>query len=539
MGNVTRAEWRWAIIASLLIIAISSIPYLTGYLAQTPDKIFGGAVFDRMDYNVHLASIHTGLRGGWQYAMLHTSENVAPVYVKTFYIALGQAGRLLPLSPRALYEAARWACGLWMLVTLYAFASRFVISIPLRRIAFLIGALGSGLGWFMLAIHWLPDPNVSPIDFWITDLYGFLSLLVFPHFSAVFALTWTAVILFLDHLQTNQLKHFVLCMLALFVAQMAQPFVPFIADVVLGCYVVWRWFVARKIFWRDAVSLGVLGASQLPLTLYSSFIISNDPIWRSFSDQNQTISPAPIYYVMGVGLMGGLALWGGWRLARRRRGESDLLMIWLLAVMILIYAPTQLQRRFTEAAIAPIAVLASIGLGRGLFPVVRRLYQPLASYYPYRRARNLLAMLAIMIVSLSSLYLVFGTALIVSAREKQYFDSVDVVNAVDWLGANSDWGATVLSSERTGGLIPARIGHRVYLGHPIETANYRVKVDQVEKFYSTMSDEERKTLLAQCDCRFVFYSLHERELGPFNPDTANYLKRVYASNDVKVYEVVR
>ena len=54
-----------------------------------------------------------------------------------------------------------------------------------------------------------------------------------------------------------------------------------------------------------------------------------------------------------------------------------------------------------------------------------------------------------------------------------------------------------------------------------------------------MKDEERMGLLTQCGCRYLFYGSNERELGSFNPDTANYLKRVYASNDVKVYEVVR
>ena len=71
--RIALREWRWALIASLLVMGLSSVPIIAGYLGQTPDQIFGGAVFDRMDYNVHLASIQTGRRGSWQYPLLHSS----------------------------------------------------------------------------------------------------------------------------------------------------------------------------------------------------------------------------------------------------------------------------------------------------------------------------------------------------------------------------------------------------------------------------------------------------------------------------------
>ena len=61
--QVTRAEWIWAIAASILVLLLSSVPVIAGYIGQTPEQVFGGAVFDRLDYNVRLAGIQTGLRG--------------------------------------------------------------------------------------------------------------------------------------------------------------------------------------------------------------------------------------------------------------------------------------------------------------------------------------------------------------------------------------------------------------------------------------------------------------------------------------------
>jgi len=142
--RISSAEWRWAWMSSIGVLLLSTIPYLVGYASQTSDWNFGGAVFDRMDYSVHLASIQTGLRGQWQYPMLHTSEPIQPAYVKTFYIFVGQIGRLLPLSPPGLFELTRWVGGVGMLLTMYWLAAQFLWSIALRRIAFLLGALGSG-----------------------------------------------------------------------------------------------------------------------------------------------------------------------------------------------------------------------------------------------------------------------------------------------------------------------------------------------------------------------------------------------------------
>jgi len=538
--GVTRSEWAWALAVSSLVLLMSCIPYLTGYAVQTPEWAFGGAVFDRPDYNVHLASIQSGLRGEWQYPMLHTSENAGPAYVKLFYIVVGQVGRWLPLSASALYQGARLVCGLWMLLTMYVFAACFLWPVVLRRTAFLLLVFGSGLGWLMLLLRWQPS-KISPIDFWMMDLYGFFSLLTFPHFSAMMALLWTAALAFLAHWSPGASKGrwLVTGVIASVLAQAIQPFAPLILDTILAGYAVWGWLRHRKINWREVWSLAILGMAQLPLLVYSTVLFQGDPVWQSFTRQNLTLSPPPIYYLLGLGLPGVLALWGGWLLAQRRWSKVRLLLVWTMGVAILIYLPTQFQRRFTEAVMGPVAVLAVMGLSRGVLRHSRKLRRWLArTGYPYRRARGLMLVLILIAAMPSSLYLVFGGALITASRSVSLFDSGDVVQAVDWLGSQSDWQAAVFSAERTGSLIPARIGHRVYLGHPIETADYAAKSENVKRFFGdAMTDAERQSMLREGGCRFVFYSPAERALGTFRPDTAGFLRLRYSNATVKVYEL--
>ena len=540
--RISRAEWAWAGVASVFVLLLSSVPVIAGYIGQTSEQVFGGAVYDRMDYNVRLAGIQTGLRGVWESQLLHTPERVPPSYVIVFYVAIGQIGRFLPLSPPVLYEASRWVCGLWALLTMYVFAARFLNSVALRRAAYLVCALGSGIGWILLLVGWQPAPRISPVDFWLIDLYGFFSILVFPHFSAVMALAWTTALAFLIFWGTGRVRWLGLAIIASAMAQTIQPFAPLIADTALGGYALWNWVRHRKIAKRELWSLAIFSATQAPLLFYSASIFYSDPVWKGFSRQNFTPSPPPLYYLLGLGLPGLLAMIGVWRTARRTSSEARLLVTWVVGVAILIYLPMQFQRRFTEAVIGPVAVLAATGIGSGLLPALRRWgeFKGLLARvgYPYRRARGVIMMLALAVTMPSSLYLAFGGGLIAITRSPDLFESADVVAAVDWLGANSDWQATVLSSERVGNFIPARIGHRVFCCHWAETMYYAQKRQQIVAFFSTMSDEERLSLLNEYGVRYVFVGPDERKLGGFEPDSVSYLRQEYREGDMAIYKVV-
>ncbi len=92
---------------SALLLALTCLPYVVGQLAQSPDLVFGGRVFNRTDYAQDLARIIQGWRGDWQARLPATSEPHDPSTIYMLYHLLGHLARL--------FLASLWAIALQFL----------------------------------------------------------------------------------------------------------------------------------------------------------------------------------------------------------------------------------------------------------------------------------------------------------------------------------------------------------------------------------------------------------------------------------------
>ena len=73
-------------------------------------------------------------------------------------------------------------------------------------------------------------------------------------------------------------------------------------------------------------------------------------------------------------------------------------------------------------------------------------------------------------------------------------------------------------------MIPGRTGHRVVIGHWIETVDCSGKLESVSRFYSTgMSNAERIDVLNRWGEAYVFFGAEEQVLGGFDPAAVDYL----------------
>jgi len=378
-------------------------------------------------------------------------------------------------------------------------------------------------------------PDLSPIDFWLIDAYGFFSLLAFPHFAAVIVLLAVAFDHLAAYFEAGRGHDLLFAAAAGVGLQVVQPFAPWVLDVAAASLAVLPSMRSR----RTLTALGVLGASQVPYFIYSARLFGADPVWASIQAQTVLLSPPPTAYVLGYGLLAPLAAWGAVKALRRRAGEaSRLAATWLLAAFALAYLPWNLQRRFTEGVMAPLAILAALGLGYGLLPAARRWFGSRRQAGVWRRRRNLSLALVAGAASISSLTLALAGAALALTRPPQIFDPASIYTAAEQLQAIAAWGEPILAAERTGLILASHIGQRVVLGHVIETPFYAERSADVRAFFDpATTDPTRLALLDTCGCRYVFYGPYERELGTWDPGQANYLEAAIVEQDVTVYRV--
>lgn len=529
MGRVQRGEWRWVIVVAVLVVAASTLPYLGGFLAQTPDWTFGGCLMDQVDYHSHLAKMWQGYRGSWRYQLLFTTESHRGAYLQLCYVALGHLARLTGMSLPLVYQLARVGFGFVMLLAIYRFIALFVAPLRTRRLAFLLATTASGLGWLTEILAPTPAAGVSPMEFWLLDAYTYLAVLVVPHFSAAIALLLGIYILLLRRPEGPTFREAGLAILSSVALGLIHPYALLLADAVPALYWATVWLRSWQVNWRGLAAVLGMGVAQLPVLIYDLWVF-RQPVFAGWSAQNVTLSPPLHVYLWGYGLLMVLGAVGVVACVRRGTPGLAFPVIWIVLVAILAHLPWNLQRRFLEGVQVPLGLLAGVGLAEVLIPETRGRKSD--------RLRWLSMALLVALMSMSNLYLTLGHTLAAAARSPALFWPASTIAAVDWLGKNSQPEDVILSGFEVGNLIPGRIGRRVVLGHWMETVNYEEKAGLVSRFFdAAASPEERPGLLLHHGVGYVFYGPGERALGSFDPGSADYLKPVFAREPIRIYRV--
>ncbi len=525
MTRISSRDFAKFTAIAVLLLAWSSLPVWAGYLAQDNQALFGGTYLDPQDYAVHLTMMRAGMQGDWGYNLRFTTEAHPTVYIRMFYIALGEFNRLLQVPPEALYQTARWVFGYTALLAVFILVRRcfFERETGWQWPAFVIVVLGSGLGWLQRATGWVPS-RITPIDYWLIDAYFLFSLSLFPHFAFTLTLMTLAFVVYADYLERGGWLRVGVVILTALLVQLVNPVAFIVVDVAMVAASVAYWARSDKASRSRLLALPAIAVAQAPLFLYSWLVLTRFPVWAQFTAQNQTPSPSPVYYLLGFGLLWPLAVVGAVHAIRR----SDRILIsalaWVIGAFILAYVPFPIQRRFLLGITIPLGLLAA----RGLADTVRYLS---AVRVQFSKRATLTVMLACLLLSVTTVTLSPVEALYMSTRPEGLFYATSLVAAFNWISADTGANDAVLSSSRTGLLIGQFTGRRVFLGHDMETLDYAEKVIEVEAFYR--GDEPNPRVLA-APVTWVFYGPYERQIAPdFNPG-AN-LEPVFRSSAVTIY----
>jgi hypothetical protein len=537
-------ELRSVVIVSIVVVAVSCLPYLVGYWFTPPDRIFGGFVLDAVDSNTYLAKMQQGAQGYWKAVLLHTPEDHPALRLYVFYLALGHLAAWLDLPLILVYHAARAACGLILLISLYLFLCLFLDSRRGRWLAYLLAATGSGIGWLIILVAGNPTlGGVSPLDFWLMEAYAFFTLFLFPQSALAMALLMGVlggmVKIFGRESCWRPWLFALGCGLAL---ALLNPYVLVVAGVVLGGYCLVVWIARRRPPWREMLALAALGVLLAPPMAYYALQFNSHPVWRSFLSQDIVPSPPVWYYMAGYGLILLLALPGAWYVLRRRDERQLMLFVWPAVVLLVSYLPFSGQRRMIFGGIIPLAALAAMGLMIVIVPWIQRsqLGSKLAARgYSRERLGGMIIALSVALSTTSNVLLVAGSSLSAANGAPHLTQPAAVEEAIAWLGQHSAPDDVILSSYQVGNIIPGRIGRRVVWGHWDETAFFDQKKSDVIIFFDGGTpDAERQDILHRYGVDYLIYGPTEQELGGFDPMDVTYLKPSFSTAGVTVYQVV-
>lgn len=541
-GRVSRTEWRWVIIWLVVVLLITSIPYLVGWLRSTPDKVFGGFAFAIEDGYSYLSKMKQGAEGLWLFQLPYTSEAHTPTIFYLFHLLLGKISALTDLSTPVVYQLARLVFDAILLAVTYRFIALFTAWRPVRRLAFLLVILSGGLGWLLLLTgqaNWL---NSAPLDLISPEAYTFLILYAFPHL----ALARTLLLLGLIALWKNpedRVQRAVLaggCWLAM---GLIVPFYVAVIGAIVIVGFIAEAIVARKIAWRKVGLAALAGLIAAPPLIYTFVIVGTDPIWNVWANQLVILSPHPLHYMLGYALLGVLAISGLVKTWSRRVIDPKLIG-WLIAVPLLIYLPFNSQRRLIEGWQIPLAISAAVGLVYAVLPAWSRsrLVKRLTRHkrYTIHGLRSwFIAGVLLLSVTTYVLMLVEQTTRMMAQVDLGFRDGAELA-ALRWLDQRVTYDDVILSSYNTGNFLPAMVGARAFLGHGPETAYSQEKQKLVAKFYdSATPDDWRREFLRQWPITYVFFGPLEKKVGQFDPAQVDYLKLEYDQEGYRIYRRVK
>lgn len=524
---ILQNDLYWFTLFALAILAFSSIPSWVGKAAQTEELLFRGTYTDTADYAVHLSMMQAGKLGEWGYQLRFTSEDHKPAYIRLFYILLGHLSRLLGLDIATTFGAARLFFGFTALLSIERLFQKLFMERTSAHLAFFLAVFGAGFGWLQLILG-APLEPISPIDFWLIDAYILFSISLFPSFSFTLTLMATAMYVFLRFLEDGNWRNIVWVGLLAVTSQMTNPIAFAVVDLFMTSAVFFTWWKYKKIDARQGYALILVAIAQIPLLLYNLSVLARDPIWRQFTQQNETLSPPPIFYFWGFAPFWLLAIVGIIQSIRQKNPIMAAMSAWALGGFLLAYLPVLIQRRFLLGITIPLGSLAIYGfqtLMANLPPTLQML----------KKRRHLLGFSYVLVASISSLFLVLNSNLYVLSRPKALFYPRDVNAAAQWLNRHALPNEFALANMATSQILAQQTFLKFYVGHEMETLYFHDKLSAMQAYFNgEISDE----WLIQTPVRWVVYGPYEREINASFPRNSN-LHLVYQNDTVKIYEVNR
>ncbi|MEM7117237.1 MAG: hypothetical protein AAF614_32690 [Chloroflexota bacterium] len=567
-ASIRQSLWFWG--ASLLLVVVTAVPYLLGYLTTPADTTYTHLLMNPEDAQSYFAKMQQGYAGSWVYTIPFTAEQHEASFVGGFYLFLGHLARWLGIGLTAVWHLSRLFFATLLFLTLPPFIHHFLPDRRSQKSAFLLAAFSSGFGWLLFLLqqpYWLGS---FPIEFKQPEAHLFFTAMTFPHMAWATTLLLWYVGNVADLMQTSswkvlegsvqqqsasrKIRYGLVGGLTAVLLGITAPFLVYLLIGITILTGIWLVFWQKRPFLPTAIYLASPLACVAPLFLYYAYVLQTNAAFRLWDEQALTPTAPWPHYVVAYGLFIGLALTVRLRQSSPESSQATdavsthnsksifLLWIWLLTAVFLLFMPLNQPRRFVQGVDVPLAILVTLSLKAAVWPRIQEAswFQRLIANPRYTQAgmRRLLFLGFLGFVGLSTFYLWASVAVTAAFQQPDpLFRPSDEQTAVLWLREAAPPNALVLGDYQTGSFVAGQGGQRVVLGHWAETGNFVKTETAVSQFFQANTDDTwRQDYVQRWQIDYVWHGPREQALGEFEPGKVGYLTAVYQNETITIYQ---
>jgi hypothetical protein len=538
-------EWRWPVLFSLVLSIVLEVPFRLAASHTRDGLAFVGMLWSLEDASQYVSAMSQGAStSSWLVYNHFSQEPHRPVLLYTGYVALGKLAWLLGAGHVETFMAASTIGRPVLLLAAYLVTRLVSDDRTTRRTALVLMTLASGLTVPLLLLKLTTglDVPLAALEREHPELNTFLALMTAPHLLFSLALLLLGGRVYAD-CWSHPLGWRQGCLGLLVLALgLINPFGVVAFAPVVAAHAAIMLLLRRRLDWSGHGAAVVVGLVALPIVLVNVMTFAFDPFWgATFGAQNVLLAPPPWDMLLALGLLVPFALLGLPTVARSLTPGRLLVLVWIVASLILMHAPTGTQRRF---ALGLHPMLALVGV-YGVLIVMRWLQA-------VRSVAARLARVPLMVVTLLTLFSTsirtWTIALLVALAPNMGYTVADlatadhaayhpasVTAAAAWLAEHEGPDDVVLASNLTGNYLAGIAPGRVYTGQWVATLHFDEKKARASWFYAAPLDGERRAFLLENGFRYVFYGPHERALGDESVVPRD-VPPVYAAQDVTIFD---
>ncbi len=526
------------IIISVFIILLNNLPFIYGAISEKDNLVFlGRTKINSQDTYTYVSFIEQAKQGRFLFENLFMSEPQQSSLFRPSYIIIGKLAAFFNISSIWAYHLSRLVLTIGFLITLYFFLSLFFEKSFGKILAFLIVLSSSGLGFIFG--KWLANST----DLWVPESITFLSLSQAPHFIlSIILMLWGFYFYLKGVMKEDSLKLFLLSGFLFLFLSFEHPFNIGVVGATLVLTTIWFYFSKNReektLIGKLVFPLIIIIPFLIAGTLYQIYETYQNPVMSLWAIQNKLISPDPINYISGYGLILVLALIAAEKFLREQKPPQVLLLSWIASGFALLYSPIFFQRRFSEGLHIPLAILAVFGiLWLGSF-VSKFMVGGIRKKVFY-----ILILGIVFILSLGNFTQVYKDIKVIGQDSLSYYYYhllKQEIEAMYWLKQQTSYRDIILANWFYGNVIPGIIGRKSFVGHKIQTPFFDRKISEINKFLLNKNSDEANSFLKKNGITYIFLGRDDSMLSyGFKPDAKPYLMKVYDKGDVLIYKVLK